>query len=78
MEKVVQASRKTGNTKATASPIARWFRDLMLPVFLKRFANPKALAWLYSYRVAWDARVGEAVGRESGRARVDATVTQSE
>lgn len=64
-EKVVQFARKTGNNKAAANPISRWFRDLMLPFFLKRLDNSAALNWLYSYRVEWDAPVLEANGSEA-------------
>jgi 2-polyprenyl-6-methoxyphenol hydroxylase-like FAD-dependent oxidoreductase len=60
-EKVVQVSRKTGDNKAAANPIARWIRDLMLPFFLKRFANPTSQAWLYSYKVDWDEPALETV-----------------
>jgi hypothetical protein len=35
----------------------RWFRDLMTPIFLKLFANPKASDWMYSYRVDWNTPV---------------------
>jgi 2-polyprenyl-6-methoxyphenol hydroxylase-like FAD-dependent oxidoreductase len=53
-EKVVRASRKTGNNKTASNRIARWLRDLMLPYFLKRLDGSKSLDWLYTYRVAWD------------------------
>jgi 2-polyprenyl-6-methoxyphenol hydroxylase-like FAD-dependent oxidoreductase len=62
-EKVVRFGRKTGNQKAVSNPIARWLRDLMLPFLLKRVANPAAMDWLYSYKVAWDAPVADAVER---------------
>jgi len=35
-----------------------WFRDLLAPLFLKLFANPAALDWIYSYKVDWDEPVG--------------------
>jgi hypothetical protein len=35
----------------TAGPIARWFRDLIMPSALKHFASPSAHAWLYQYHV---------------------------
>ena len=59
VEKIVQFSRERGNNKAVANPIARWFRDLTLPFFLKYFANAESLAWLYAYQVEWDRSVTE-------------------
>jgi hypothetical protein len=31
-----------------------WIRDLVMPFALRRFANPQAHAWLYTYHVDWD------------------------
>ncbi len=39
------------------NPIQGGFRDLLMPFFLKRFANPAALDWGYSYHVDWDEPV---------------------
>lgn len=61
-EKVVQASRKTGNAKVAANPLARWLRDLMMPLLLPIFANSSSLSWLYTYKVTWDTPVAEGVG----------------
>jgi len=52
-EKIVAYSRKIGGTK-TAGPLARRLRDLAMPLALKHFANPKAHAWMYSYRIDWN------------------------
>ena len=60
-ERVVKFSRERGNNKAASNPVARWFRDLMLPFFLKSLANSTALDWVYSYKVEWDAPVAGAV-----------------
>jgi len=63
-ERAVKFSRARGNNKAASTPIARWFRDLLLPFFLKAGANPAALDWVYTYTVDWEtpmADVGEAV-----------------
>jgi 2-polyprenyl-6-methoxyphenol hydroxylase-like FAD-dependent oxidoreductase len=54
-ERVVKFSRERGNSKAAANPIARWFRDLLLPFFLKSLANSTALDWVYGYTVDWEA-----------------------
>jgi 2-polyprenyl-6-methoxyphenol hydroxylase-like FAD-dependent oxidoreductase len=56
-ERVVKFSRERGNNKAASNPIARWFRDLLLPFFLKSLNNSAALDWLYAYTVDWEAPV---------------------
>jgi len=40
-----------GQGKVITHPIQVWLRDRLAPVFLKLFANPKALDWIYSYQV---------------------------
>lgn len=47
--------------KHMVQPFQVWLRDMMTPIFLKLFANEKASAWIYSYRVDWDRKV-EAAG----------------
>jgi 2-polyprenyl-6-methoxyphenol hydroxylase-like FAD-dependent oxidoreductase len=64
-ERVVRDSRKTGNQKAASNPVARWLRDLLMPMILKRFANAGSLDWLYSYKVVWDAPAAAAGGTET-------------
>ncbi|MEP7190884.1 MAG: NAD(P)/FAD-dependent oxidoreductase, partial [Roseiflexaceae bacterium] len=54
-ERAVKFSRARGNNKAASNPLARWFRDLLLPFFLKVGANPAALDWVYTYKVDWEA-----------------------
>ncbi len=39
-------------------PIQVWLRDLLTPFFLKLFANPAALDWVYSYKIDWTEPVG--------------------
>ena len=58
-ERVVKFSRERGNNKAAANPIARWLRDLLLPLFLRSLANSAALDWLYGYTVDWEAPVAD-------------------
>jgi len=58
VEKVVAYSRKIGQTKTVSNPVALWFRDLMMPVFLKLFANSESHAWLFAHREDWDQKVG--------------------
>ncbi|MEV4391003.1 NAD(P)/FAD-dependent oxidoreductase [Nonomuraea sp. NPDC049607] len=50
VERVVAYSRTISNSKA-AGPVARVFRDLMLPMFLKRSASQESLAWMYRHQV---------------------------
>jgi 2-polyprenyl-6-methoxyphenol hydroxylase-like FAD-dependent oxidoreductase len=59
VERVVQYSARIGKSKA-AGPVARWFRDLFMPLALKHFANPAAHAWLYAYHVDWNERTSVA------------------
>ncbi len=54
-ERAVKFSRARGNNKAASNPLARWFRDLLLPFFLKVGTNPAALDWVYTYSVDWEA-----------------------
>ncbi len=55
VEAVILAARSIGNQKALSNPLATWFRDRMLPFFLKLGAS--STASLYSYRADWDLRV---------------------
>jgi len=61
-EKIVKFSRERGSNKALANPVARWFRDLMMPFFLKHFANSTSFAWLYNYKVDWQQTITKAGG----------------
>jgi FAD-dependent urate hydroxylase len=56
-EKVVAYSRRIGQSKAIGNPIGIRIRDLVMPFALKRFANPQAHAWIYTYHVDWDEKV---------------------
>lgn len=56
-EKVVAYSRRLGQSKTISNPLGVWIRDLVMPVALRRFANPQAHAWLYTYHVDWDDKV---------------------
>jgi hypothetical protein len=42
-----------------------WFWELLMPLFLKRSANPTSLDWLYSYKVDWDAPLEGTASRSS-------------
>ena len=53
-ERVVAYSARISGSKA-AGPVARVFRDLMMPVFLKRSASAESLAWMYRHHVDWNS-----------------------
>ena len=56
-EKVVAYSHRIGRSKTIGNPVGVWIRDLVMPFMLKRLANPKAHAWIYTYLVDWDDKV---------------------
>jgi 2-polyprenyl-6-methoxyphenol hydroxylase-like FAD-dependent oxidoreductase len=51
-EALVAEARKMGTQKSPPTGIAAWFRDLLLPFFLKLTATQTA--WIYDYKVAWE------------------------
>jgi 2-polyprenyl-6-methoxyphenol hydroxylase-like FAD-dependent oxidoreductase len=57
VERMVRYGRSTGQAKMMTHPIQVWFRDWLTPFFLKHFANPAALDWVYSYQADWDEPV---------------------
>ncbi|MCI0569455.1 MAG: FAD-dependent monooxygenase [Myxococcaceae bacterium] len=57
VERVVRYSARISSSK-TAGPVARWFRDLLMPFALKHFASPEAHAWLYRYHVDLGVSLG--------------------
>lgn len=56
VERIVKYSRQIGSRKHATNPVQVFFRDLMLPVFLKQ-AGKQSNAWLYDYRVDWERPV---------------------
>jgi hypothetical protein len=56
VEKVVRYSRSIGRRKHATNPVQVFFRDLMLPFFLKQ-ASRQSNAWLYDYRADWHDKV---------------------
>lgn len=52
VERVVRYSARLSGSK-TAGPVARVFRDLAMPIALRRFANPDAHAWMYRHHIEW-------------------------
>jgi 2-polyprenyl-6-methoxyphenol hydroxylase-like FAD-dependent oxidoreductase len=58
VERMVRHGRNAGQGKVMTHPIQVWLRNSLTPAFLKLFANPKALDWIYSYQVEWNEPVG--------------------
>jgi 2-polyprenyl-6-methoxyphenol hydroxylase-like FAD-dependent oxidoreductase len=54
VEAVVRQARKNGDGKAPAGPVAAWFRDRMLPLFLRLGAAAQART--FAHRVEWSPR----------------------
>jgi hypothetical protein len=48
---MVAWARSLGGAKLVTNPIQVWFRDLLMPLFLRQSANPEALDWIYAYQV---------------------------
>jgi 2-polyprenyl-6-methoxyphenol hydroxylase-like FAD-dependent oxidoreductase len=55
VEKIVRQARRMGNGKVATNPVAVWFRDLVLPFFIKQGA--KASEAVLSYKVEWEKEV---------------------
>ena len=53
---MVAYSRRIGNSKTTG-PIARRFRDLVMPLALKHLASSNSHTWPYACHVGWDEKV---------------------
>ena len=60
VERMVRYGRSLSRQKVLTNPIQVALRDRLMPLFLKLFANPAALDWVYSYRVDWDEPMGNA------------------
>ncbi|WP_437740983.1 hypothetical protein WME73_36600 [Sorangium sp. So ce302] len=54
VEAIVRQARRYGSRKAVAGPVAEWFRDRALPLFLRLGAA--AQARVHAYRIDWEAR----------------------
>ncbi|MGN9906908.1 FAD-dependent oxidoreductase [Phytohabitans sp. LJ34] len=57
VEQIVKWAAKVNSGKA-AGPVARVFRDAMLPVVLKLTANSKTIRDTYAHKLEWDAPAG--------------------
>lgn len=54
VERLVAQSRKNGQTKKL-NRLGRWFRDLLLPLFIRRYS----MDWVYSYKVSLEGYIDE-------------------
>ncbi|HEU5103389.1 MAG TPA: NAD(P)/FAD-dependent oxidoreductase [Roseiflexaceae bacterium] len=57
VERMIVWARSLGGAKQATNPLQVWLRDLLMPVFLRFAANPRALDWIYAYAVDWAAPV---------------------
>jgi 2-polyprenyl-6-methoxyphenol hydroxylase-like FAD-dependent oxidoreductase len=55
VERIVQYSRRIGQRKYATNPVQVFFRDLMLPLFLKS-ANKDSHGWMYDFKVDWSEK----------------------
>lgn len=51
VKKIVASARKVGDSKTVPNKFQQFFRDLLLPVFVKMEA--KKMDWVFSYKVDW-------------------------
>jgi 2-polyprenyl-6-methoxyphenol hydroxylase-like FAD-dependent oxidoreductase len=56
VERIVQYSRSIGRRKHATNPVQVFFRDLMMPLFLKS-ASKDAQRWMYDYKITWNERI---------------------
>lgn len=52
VSRVAAQARHIGKQKAVTNPVKLWFRDLLMPVFLKYGTN--SMDWLFDYRIDWE------------------------
>ncbi|ALS29297.1 aromatic-ring hydroxylase (flavoprotein monooxygenase) signature protein [Paenibacillus sp. 32O-W] len=57
VERIVRYSRSIGQRKHATHPVQTFFRDLMLPLFLKS-ASKRSHDWMYGYRLDWNRKLG--------------------
>ncbi len=62
VERTIKQAARVNSNKA-AGPIARVFRDALLPVLLKMVGNNRRVNQVYDYQVDWDAPIGAVTGR---------------
>jgi 2-polyprenyl-6-methoxyphenol hydroxylase-like FAD-dependent oxidoreductase len=50
VERIVAVGAR-GSSAKVPGPVGRFFRDLMIPIFLRVFANERAMRWIFDYEV---------------------------
>jgi 2-polyprenyl-6-methoxyphenol hydroxylase-like FAD-dependent oxidoreductase len=56
VERIVAHGARSSSSKVPG-PFGRLTRDLMLRLLLRFFVSDKSLAWMYDYRVDWQAAI---------------------
>jgi 2-polyprenyl-6-methoxyphenol hydroxylase-like FAD-dependent oxidoreductase len=57
VERVVAHGKRSGDGKA-AGPVGAFFRDLMMPMFMRQMERRDALHWMHGYRIDWASPIG--------------------
>jgi FAD-dependent urate hydroxylase len=52
VDAIFRAARRNGSGKAVSGAVSEWFRDRMLPFFLRLGASGQSK--MYSYRLEWN------------------------
>ncbi|QHV93972.1 FAD-dependent oxidoreductase [Spirosoma endbachense] len=55
VQTMIRQARKVGDSKAVPNAFQRFFRDLLLPFFVKMEA--KKMGWVYSYKTDWESKI---------------------
>lgn len=55
VQKIIKQARKVGDTKTVPNKFQQFFRDLLLPYFVK--FEGKKMDWVYGYRSAWTEKI---------------------
>ncbi|GAA0848886.1 FAD-dependent oxidoreductase [Streptosporangium amethystogenes subsp. fukuiense] len=61
VERIVEQGRRNGSGKAQGA-VGAFFRDLALPVIMRRLDRRNALAWMYDHRISWNEPASAASG----------------
>jgi 2-polyprenyl-6-methoxyphenol hydroxylase-like FAD-dependent oxidoreductase len=64
VERIVAVGARGSSAKAPG-PIGRVFRDLSVPIFLRMFANERAMRWIFDYQVELEASNADSGGSHS-------------
>ncbi|MNY46102.1 hypothetical protein D3C86_1812510 [compost metagenome] len=55
MQAIIQQARKVGDSKTVPNRFQQFFRDLLLPLFVKLEA--RKMDWVYGYQVDWHRKL---------------------